>query len=399
MIRQACLATILFSTWTSAAEPKFQREVIDNKIGIGYGLAIGDVDGDGKPDILLADQHQIAWYRNPDWKRFDITGHLNKPIGARHRDNVCIAARDIDGDGKVEIAVGAQWNPGETTDASKSGSVHYLVRPDDPTKMWKPVRLHHEPTVHRMHWMQTDDDEFKLVVLPLHGRGNKNNAGAGVKILAYDVPADVADGAAWKTAVVDDQLHATHNFDVVSASGEEGLLIASLEGAVGANWDGTKWETAFAPVKRAGAGEPGKFESCGEIRAVGKWIAGICPMHGNKVVVVDYSHPEKRMQPITLDESLAQGHALAIGDPLGLGEKRKQVIAGWRSRDKDGKVGIKLYLPKTEDTHGEWETHLIDDNEMACEDLKLADLDGDGKAEIIAAGRATKNVVIYWNKN
>jgi hypothetical protein len=32
---------------------------------------------------------------------------------------------------------------------------------------------------------------------------------------------------------------------------------------------------------------------------------------------------------------------------------------------------------------------------MACEDLKVADLDGDGKPEIIAAGRATKNVVIY----
>jgi len=31
--------------------------------------------------------------------------------------------------------------------------------------------------------------------------------------------------------------------------------------------------------------------------------------------------------------------------------------------------------------------------------LKVADLNGDGKADIIAAGRATKNVVIYWNRN
>jgi hypothetical protein len=35
---------------------------------------------------------------------------------------------------------------------------------------------------------------------------------------------------------------------------------------------------------------------------------------------------------------------------------------------------------------------------MACEDLKVADLDGDGRPEIIAAGRATKNVIIYWNE-
>ena len=41
---------------------------------------------------------------------------------------------------------------------------------------------------------------------------------------------------------------------------------------------------------------------------------------------------------------------------------------------------------------------MIDDNTMACEDLCLADLDGDGKLDVIAAGRATKNVKIYFNQ-
>jgi len=36
---------------------------------------------------------------------------------------------------------------------------------------------------------------------------------------------------------------------------------------------------------------------------------------------------------------------------------------------------------------------------MACEDLKLADLDGDGWQDIIAAGRSTQNLKVYWNKN
>lgn len=36
---------------------------------------------------------------------------------------------------------------------------------------------------------------------------------------------------------------------------------------------------------------------------------------------------------------------------------------------------------------------------MACEDLKIADLNGDGKLDIIASGRATKNLVIYWNES
>ena len=42
------------------AEISFERQVIDDKISIGYGLAIGDVDGDKKPDILLADKSQVC---------------------------------------------------------------------------------------------------------------------------------------------------------------------------------------------------------------------------------------------------------------------------------------------------------------------------------------------------
>jgi hypothetical protein len=33
---------------------------------------------------------------------------------------------------------------------------------------------------------------------------------------------------------------------------------------------------------------------------------------------------------------------------------------------------------------------------MACEDLKTADLNNDGKPDIIAAGRASKNLVICF---
>ena len=37
------------------------------------------------------------------------------------------------------------------------------------------------------------------------------------------------------------------------------------------------------------------------------------------------------------------------------------------------------------------------DKETACEDLALADLDGDGKLDIIAAGRTSHNLRILWN--
>ena len=148
--------------------PNFKTQEIDSNVGIGYGLALADVDGDGRTDILLADKDLIAWYQNPKWEKHIIAEKLTD------KDHVCIAARDINGDGKCEIAVGAQWNPGDTVD---SGAVFYLVPPEDRTQRWKPIQLTHEPTTHRMRWVRNRSGRYDLIVAPLHGRGNKNGVG------------------------------------------------------------------------------------------------------------------------------------------------------------------------------------------------------------------------------
>src|ERR1051325_11410047 len=121
-------------------EPKFRAVTIDDKIQIGYGVKTADVDGDGTADIVLADKTQFVWYRNPDWEKHVLAENLTKS------DNVCIAARDIDRDGKAEIAVGAGWNPGDTVN---SGAVFYLIAPKDRTQKWEPAKFPHEPTGHR----------------------------------------------------------------------------------------------------------------------------------------------------------------------------------------------------------------------------------------------------------
>ena len=111
MKRSAPFAFLLLSaSFASAALPalKVRPQVIDAQIKIGYGLAIADVDGDGRSDILLADARQVVWYRAPKWEKFVMAENLTE------KDNVCIAARDLDGDGKAEVAVGAEWNPNDT---------------------------------------------------------------------------------------------------------------------------------------------------------------------------------------------------------------------------------------------------------------------------------------------
>ena len=73
------------------AVPKvvFQAETIDDKITVGYGLAVADVDGDGKQDILLADSARTVAYQAPDWKIRELTGKLTP------RDHVCLCAKDL----------------------------------------------------------------------------------------------------------------------------------------------------------------------------------------------------------------------------------------------------------------------------------------------------------------
>src|SRR5688572_20486140 len=180
-----------------AAEPPtpgFKSVDVDTKVAIGYGVAVADVNGDQRPDILLADKNLIVWYENPSWTKHVMAEKLTA------LDHVCIAAQDIDGDGKCEVAVGAGWNPGDTLN---SGAVFYLLPPADRTQKWEPVTLPHEPTVHRMRWAKNRAGTYELVMAPLHGRGNKpTGEGVGVKILAYQKPANPKDP--WSTEVLDD---------------------------------------------------------------------------------------------------------------------------------------------------------------------------------------------------
>ncbi len=375
-----------------ATFPRFEHQTIDPEFGIGYAVTVADVNGDRKPDIIGVNQNQVNWYENPTWTKHTIVND------ATPRDNVCIAAADLDGDGKTELALGAFWKPSDTVG---SGSVHWLARGDDPRQPWKPVNLEPEPTVHRMRWADVDGDgKLELVMAPLHGRGNKGPAfeGAGAKTVVY-YPPKRPSSEPWKREVAEDTLHVVHNLWPVQWDDDraEEILLASFEGVhlVDRGPDGRWSNRKLADGNQETRPNRGSSEIKAGILPNGKrYLATIEPWHGFQVVVYteDGTGAWKRR---VLDETLRDGHGVWCADIDG--RTGDELLIGWRGPDTvHKKVGVAAYVPDT--NGGKWEKHLIDDNGMACEDLTAADLDGDGRQDLVASGRATHNLKIYWNR-
>ena len=54
--------------------------------------------------------------------------------GLTKKDNVCVAVHDIDGDGRLDLALGAEWMP---TNTQTGGSLQWLRQPEDASKRWE----------------------------------------------------------------------------------------------------------------------------------------------------------------------------------------------------------------------------------------------------------------------
>jgi hypothetical protein len=357
---------------------QFRAQEIQSEFGVGYAVTVADVNGDKRLDVVAINPTQVVWFENPSWQRHVILD------GATEKDNVCIAAQDIDGDGKVDFALGAAWKP---TNTSAGGSLQWIGRNNaDPEGMWKLTQITSEPTLHRIRWGDIDGDgKPELIVVPLHGRGTKGPEweGQGARILVFHVPARPALET-WPAEVADDSLHIVHNFLVTNfdRAKDHEILTASREGihVLKRKPDGSWSKTFVAP------GAPGEIK-LGKARSA-RVIATVEPWHGNSVVV--YREENGTWNRQVIEDQLAGGHALGWADFDGDGDD--ELAVGWREKN----FGLAVYKI---DPAGRWNrAAMVDGGGMATEDLVIADLNGDKRPDIIAAGRATRNVKIYWNE-
>jgi len=205
--------------------------------------------------------------------------------------------------------------------------------------------------------------------------------------------------------VLNDEMHVCHNFVPVDFDGDRDLdiLCTSFEGVNLLTNDGRGTFTR----KVIGAGNqttsPNRGASeikFGTLADGSRYIATIEPWHGHQVVV--YTKPSDPQSGLwtrhVVDEELKWGHAVWCADMDG--DADEELIIGVRDdldeNDPTKRRGLRVYDP-ADARAGKWNRTNVDPGSVAIEDLAVADLDGDGRNDVVAVGRQTHNARIYWN--
>jgi hypothetical protein len=401
-------ATALASVCVAAAEPapfpKFRVQEIDKSLTVGYAVVLKDLNQDGKTDIVVCDSGRVIWFDNADnWKLHTITQGQVKP------DNVCIDLYDIDGDKDLDLVLGADW---QFTNTKSGGSLQWLEQGSNVDEPWKihPI-LKELPTLHRIRFADYEGDgKSELVVAPLKGRNStpeKNLMDVGTQLMLFPVPKDPVNGP-WQPQVITDTLHVNHNFHPCKFDdGPMSLLTASYEGVwawqpqPGGKWTGRHLGEGHQPDDAKAPRGTSELK-LGKLKNGRRFIGTVEPFHGNYAVV--YTEPEggagtdKLWTRTVLDDQIKWGHAVWCADLDGDGSD--EFVFGFRDPLGGGRgPGVNVYRVKDPAAPKlEWEKHVVEDKGVATEDMACADLNGDGRIDIVAVGRATHNVRIYWNE-
>ena len=383
-----------------AADIQLRDQELKTRLGVGYAVRLLDMNGDKRLDICVVDQERIIWLENPNWEEHVLIQ------GQTKKDNVCFAPHDIDGDGQPDFAVGADWRPADTM---TGGTIQWIGRGKRADGLWDVHSIGEEPTVHRMNFADLDGDgKQELIVAPLFGKNTTkpNFAEHGVRLLSFQIPKDPVKGP-WVAEVINEDMHVTHNFQVTDFNHDNkpDILYAGFEGVSllerGADgiWKRTRiGEGSQKTMPNRGASEI----KHGRLAGGGDYFATIEPWHGEQVVV--YTKPDQPRpargdwlwKRTVLDEELKWGHAVWCANLDN--DPDEELVIGIRDNLNDKfKCGLRIYDP-TDAVAGKWTRQIVDPGSVAIEDLSVGDLNGDGRLDIVAVGRATHNVKIYWNE-
>ena len=372
---------------------QFSTHLITDQLRGGYSVAIADVNHDGKLDIIpvAAGQSELAWFENPTWERHVMLNDKKAMLWA--------SPADVDGDGIPEFALLSDF--GQDPKTSK-GSIWLLKNQGDPKAMWKSYAVDAVPTAHRVTWADLEGNGKKEIVMaPFVGLKGwedpkyKDN----VPLLFWRVPTTLDQ--AWKRETVDDKLYGVvHHLHTVkwTPGKRDDLMIAGFDGIVLYTPSGQGDKLRFDRKVLAKGDEPRNVPGDGgltqgtndvyPINIKGKrFLAAQEPWHGDEIVV--YSEQGGQWQRNVIFKGLVQGHEIAVGDLNGDG--RDDIVAvDVTNRGRPTPASVHIFYAE-DDTGTHWRHELLDQDMMAGSGVVIADINGDGRPDIVAiSGNSVK---------
>jgi hypothetical protein len=388
----ALIVLIAFAAVRPAYSQDFERVVLDANFPGAYQVEVADVNGDKKPDVIAVGGGTCAWYENPTWKKRVVTGPKETP------GVISSATADLDRDGKAEIAIAfdfAMNNPG----SGKLSLARQGSRPDDP---WTLIPVANIGSIHRLRWGDvTGDGRLDLVVAPIFGwfaRPPRYEDPARLMALTIQV-GSFGVGSRSCSLANRPVTHAIEVRDLGHLRGHSVVLTADNLGValIGEriSSDGPSLTFSTRALVTGEHGEPAR-RGCSEVH-LGRMRDGrpmlvtLEPWHGSKVVVYLEAKPNlESFGPRTvIDDSLVDGHALWVADIDADGDD--EIFAGHRGKDH------RVSLYDFDGAKNAWKRTIID-RDIAAQDLRGADFNGDGIPDVIAVGGSTHNVVMYQRR-
>jgi hypothetical protein len=279
---------------------------------------------------------------------------------------------------------------GFSSEAKNSPGIVSVLEPDgDVLHPWKVREIDRLPTSHRLRLADIDGNGSRVVVnAPLTASDAYGPEYRGRTPLVYYRPGE------WKRLMIGDENEGVmHGICVVDwdGDGRDEILTASF---VGIHLYKRQSESRWTRAEIA-KGDPAPWPKCGTSDiAVGhlgrrRFLCSIEPWHGNQVAV--YREERGNWIRQVIDDSFIDGHAIYAADLNNDG--RDEIIAGYRG--KDGSV----YIYTAEDEPGlRWTRHDLDKGGISAASCTIVDLNGDGKPDIACIGSATANLKWYENR-
>ena len=370
---------------------QFKTHVVEPELPAGYAVLVADLNHDGKPDIIgmSGRQPNLTWYENPTWTPHFIVKGLEGQVN--------LALHDVDADGIPEIAVESGF---AMQQATSPGHVWLYWHDGDPRQPWKSSKVDSFPTSHHVAWADVDGDGKKeLINAPLVGDTNVEPKYEGdTPVFFYRVPQKWTDP--WKRETITTKysgiIHRLRVENLNAKGKRQPFQVVGFEGVTSytasGKGDNLKWDRKVVVKGHDTEPAPRLGSSDFRIGHLGKqmFLATVEPWHGNEVVA--YTNDGKgEWQRKVLFDGIVEGHEVCVGDFNGDG--RDDIVAGDRARGKVASSHI-FYAGAQP---GEWHHEELDHLGMSASGCYVADVNGDGRADIVMAGAGTHNIKYYEN--